>query len=233
MNDGAGVDGAPMQADGGADADAAVATHFCEAGAHDFCIDFDDGKLTVPPWTAISRDGTLDVVDGLSVSSPKALHATIPERGSLGQTLRDRAFKSWVMPWRAVHVELDIYVVQPMWRDTDQDINLVEIGLTSDTVGAGAALYLVKSGVVVAPDKAGEPNVVGSAFPYGSWTHVTIDVDASHFRVDVGGEVLAATHATVTPGPNPQVVGIFGLSSYTDPICAFDARYDNIVVDFK
>ena len=37
----------------------------------------------------------------------------------------------------------------------------------------------------------------------------------------------------MTPGANTGVVGLFGLSSYTDPICAFDARYDNIVVDFK
>jgi hypothetical protein len=187
----------------------------------------------VPPWTAISRDGLLVVEDGPAVSSPKALHATLPARGNVSLVQRDRAFKSWTMAWRAVHVELDLLVKTPAWSDTDREMELVEISLTSDTNAAGAGLFVTKAGIVIMPSKAGEPPINGRAFPFETWTHVTYDIDASHFRVVVGDQVFEATHATSVAGPNAQLVGLFGLSSYSDPICAFDARYDNIVVDFK
>ncbi len=136
-------------------------------------------------------------------------------------------------PWRAVHAELDVFVKTPAWRDTDIDMELVELSLTSDTNNAGAGLFVRKDGMFAVAARAGEPPVVGAAFPYDTWTHITFDIDASHFRITVGSQSLERAHATVMPGANTEVVGLFGLSSYSDPICAFDARYDNIVVDFK
>jgi hypothetical protein len=228
-------DGTRAPTDGGADADAdaALPTRVCEAGVHDFCVDFDDGKLTIPPWSALSRDGTLVVEDGLSVSPTKALHATLPARGGLAQTLRDRAFKNWGLSWRAVHAELDIFVVTPTWRAGDKEMELVELSLTSDTTAAGAGLFIGANGIIIVPSKAGEPHPTAPPFPYDTWTHLTFDIDASHYRITAGAQVLEATHATVVSGANADIVGLFGLSSYSDPICAFDVRYDNIVVDFK
>ena len=194
--DGGGLDGT-LPTDGAATTDADAGSDAggprpCEAGTHDFCVDFDDGMLNVPPWTAISRDGTLEVEDGPSVSSPKALHAMLPARDDLGTVLRNRAVKSWAVPWRAVHAELDVFVKTPAWRDTDIDMELVELSLTSDTSNAGAGLFVRKNGIFAVASKAGEPPVVGAAFPYDTWTHITFDLDASHFRITVGSQILGS-----------------------------------------
>jgi hypothetical protein len=214
---------------------------FCQQAAHDFCADFDKGKLDVGWFMLIEDPGSVGALDyDASVSPPASFSANAHVDGGGSGSGVQLVYLSFTGQPGGVHTTLDLRI--DACDPANPTVTLLSLSpnttvhklLYEPSTGNGIfrETYLVDGSGVT------KDYVVGKLTPLGQWVRVTIDLVYS----PVGTNATVIFHPLMpgadsmfqqTIGPIVPLGGFDVDLGVNSPPNACRAHFDNFAADFK